>query len=160
MAGCKVNELINLEELDLSSNQISNISVNSNLCNLIKLNLEINYFNETTCHQLFQSNSFNLTDLNLSYLPIGDEIMNSNPQYSKLTHLQMRYMRDSKITKKSIPIIVDTLTMLRELCLDGISMGIEECRYITQSPCFRNMTRLSLADCKIDSRGGLHIDQN
>ena len=81
LAGCKLNELVfsrplvNLEQLDLEYNILTSITVNSNLYNLTRLRLAGNNFTETTCHQLFQSNSFKLTDLNLSYLRIGGETL-------------------------------------------------------------------------------------
>ena len=140
---------------------MTNITVNSNLCNLTRLRLEGNELIKRSYQHLLQSCPLKLTDLDLAFLPIGDETLQSilsNPQYSKITRLEMRY--NTNITTKSIPIIVDTLTMLRDFYLEWKLLGTEDCRYIAESPCFRNMTRLSLEYCDIGPEGVKVISSN
>jgi hypothetical protein len=101
-----IEKCINLVELDLSFNQISNISLLSSLTSLILLNIAGNQASDISP----------LSSLNLDYLYLDkNEIVDISP-LSSLTNLLVLTLADNKIIDIST---LSSLTSLTELDLGG-----------------------------------------
>ncbi|KAL1542444.1 receptor-like protein 35 [Salvia divinorum] len=120
---------------------------------LQKLNLAYNYFGYTDHIPKGIGNLTYLTHLNLSYAGFGGQVPSEISSLTRLASLDISNEPTLSLEHPNLEMVVQNLTELRELLLDGVNMTSlheRKSRGHIRSSHLPNLTTLSMVGCALD----------